>query len=144
MIRRRFRAPFELRALSLALLDLYLMKLLTVCRLLDSASQMNRGKMDFLSILGALRFHCYEILDFPQNGLAHFVGSPRFHNSEILVPPKSKEKSIFPRFIWEAEESNRQTVKSFIKYRSRRARKMSLSSNGARKRLLNKMLQKIS
>ena len=42
---------------------------------------------------------CYEILGFPQNEQVHFVGNPKFHNSEILVPPESREKSIFPRFI---------------------------------------------
>ena len=92
--------------------------------------------------LKKFQIHCYEILDFPQNGLAHFVGSPRFHNSEILVPPKSREQSIFPRFIWEAEASNRQTVKSFIKYRSRRAREIAFRLIGARKHLLNKMFKK--
>ena len=32
------------------------------------------------------QIHCYEILGFPQNELAHFVGSQHFHNSEFEIP----------------------------------------------------------
>ena len=85
---------------------------------------------------------CYEILGFPQNEQVHFVGNPKFHNSEILVPPESSEKSTFPRFIWNAQASKRFMVKSFRKYRSRRAREMSLVFIGARKRLQREILQK--
>ena len=134
MIKTFYRALFVVSAISLALLVVYFRKLLTDRRLLENKYR-NESAEDRTSLhfFGTITFHCYEILGFPQNGLAHFVGSPRFHNSEILVPPKMREKSIFYRFDREAQASNRQTVKSFVKIRSRRAREMSRRSLGARK-----------